>query len=79
MAALALCAAAMDNPEIKRLDKLFAAEPDRLSKLTFETAGIYFDWTKTHLDADLVGPRNHRSQRSFARILPQHVGSLQTT
>jgi glucose-6-phosphate isomerase len=33
------------------LRELFAAEPDRLSRMTFEVAGIYFDWSKTHLDA----------------------------
>ena len=39
---------------IKRLDALFAAEPDRLTKLTFEIAGLYFDWSKTHLDQALL-------------------------
>jgi glucose-6-phosphate isomerase len=33
---------------------LFAAEPDRLSRLSFEVAGLYFDWSKTHLDSALV-------------------------
>ena len=37
-----------------RLDELFAAEPDRLSNFSFEAAGIYFDWSKTHLDATLL-------------------------
>ena len=40
--------------EVKQLDELFAAEPDRLSRLTFETAGIYFDWSKTHLDQEII-------------------------
>jgi len=40
--------------EVKRLDELFAAEPDRLSRLTFEAAGIYFDWSKTHLEQEIV-------------------------
>jgi glucose-6-phosphate isomerase len=44
----------MQKPGIKRLDELFAAEPDRLSRLTFEAAGIYFDWSKTHLDEQLI-------------------------
>ena len=44
----------MQQPEIKRLDELFAAEPDRLSRLNFEAAGIYFDWSKTHLDQALT-------------------------
>lgn len=40
----------MQSPSIQRLDELFAAEPDRLSRLSFEVAGLYFDWSKTHLD-----------------------------
>ena len=52
----------MDKSSIKRLDELFAAEPDRLSKLTFETAGIYFDWTKTHLDQQLIGEFEARAE-----------------
>jgi glucose-6-phosphate isomerase len=32
------------------LGELFEAEPDRLSRLSFEVAGLYFDWSKTHLD-----------------------------
>ena len=45
----------MTEPSIKRLDELFAAEPDRLSRLSFEVASIYFDWSKTHLDQALIG------------------------
>ncbi len=45
----------MVQAQIKRLDELFAAEPDRLSLLSVETAGIYFDWSKTHLDRKLIG------------------------
>jgi glucose-6-phosphate isomerase len=51
----------MHSPPIKRLDELFAAEPDRLSKLSFELAGLYFDWSKTHLDASVLA-------RSVARV-----------
>ena len=40
--------------DIRRLDALFAAEPDRLSNLSFEVAGIYFDWSKTHLDQAIL-------------------------
>jgi glucose-6-phosphate isomerase len=40
--------------QVKRLDELFAAEPDRLSRLSFDLAGIHFDWSKTHLDRGLV-------------------------
>ena len=43
-----------------QLDELFAAEPDRLSRLSFEVAGLYFDWSKTHLDRGVI-------ERSLAR------------
>jgi len=49
--------AAMDRRQQKgtnSLADLFAAEPDRLSRLSFEVSGIYFDWSKTHLDATLI-------------------------
>src|SRR3954453_20445490 len=45
----------MPSPSIKSLDELFAAEPDRLSRLSFEVAGLYFDWSKTHLDVSILG------------------------
>src|SRR5947209_1957250 len=64
MAGRALCAAAMQQPSIKRLDELFAAEPDRLSRLSFEVAGLYFDWSKTHLDAAVI----HRFAERAAAI-----------
>lgn len=52
---------------IKRLDELFAAEPDRLSSLTFEIAGLYFDWSKTHLDQRLLDEFAARAvQMNFA-------------
>ncbi len=44
----------MQQPALKRLDELFMAEPDRLNRLTFESVGIYFDWSKTHLDQQLI-------------------------
>lgn len=52
----------MQQPAIKRLDELFSAEPDRLSRLSFEAAGIYFDWSKTHLDEELIGRFIARSE-----------------
>jgi glucose-6-phosphate isomerase len=49
-----LCAArmAIDQQQATALtlQQLFEAEPDRLSRLSFEVAGLYFDWSKTHLD-----------------------------
>jgi len=44
----------MEQASIKPLEALFAAEPDRLSRLSFEAAGIYFDWSKTHLDQTII-------------------------
>jgi glucose-6-phosphate isomerase len=44
----------MPSRPIKQLDELFAAEPDRLSRLSFEVAGLYFDWSKTHLDTAVL-------------------------
>ena len=37
------------------LGQLFEAETDRLSRLVVEESGIRFDFTKTHLDAGLIG------------------------
>jgi glucose-6-phosphate isomerase len=51
---------AIDAYEVKPLRELFAAEKERLSRLTFEIGGIAFDFSKTHLDADLL--------REFVRI-----------
>ncbi|HEX6740868.1 MAG TPA: glucose-6-phosphate isomerase, partial [Sphingomicrobium sp.] len=42
------------QPAVRRLDQLFADEPDRLSRLSFAVAGLYFDWSKTHLDQGLI-------------------------
>ena len=38
----------------ERLEALFAADADRLSRLSLDVAGIHFDWSKTHLTADAV-------------------------
>ncbi|WP_310467637.1 glucose-6-phosphate isomerase [Sphingomonas sp.] len=46
---------AIETHAVQGLAALFAAEPDRLSRLTVEVAGLYFDWSKTHLDAALLG------------------------
>jgi glucose-6-phosphate isomerase len=47
-------AAKKQQSGVKKLDELFASEPDRLSRLSFDTAGLYFDWSKTHLDDALI-------------------------
>ncbi|PCG14071.1 MULTISPECIES: glucose-6-phosphate isomerase [Sphingomonas] len=38
----------------ERLDALFAADADRLKRLSLDVAGIHFDWSKTHLTADAL-------------------------
>jgi len=50
--------------EVRRLDELFAAEPDRLSRLTFEAAGLYFDWSKTHLDHGFIEQSMVRTEQA---------------
>jgi len=64
MAGRALCAAAMEQEPIKSLSALFADEPDRLSKLSFAVAGIYFDWSKTHLGQVLISGFLERSRKA---------------
>ena len=44
----------IESQAVRPLAALFLAEPDRLSTLSFDLAGIIFDWSKTHLDADLL-------------------------
>ena len=53
----------MQSPSIKRLDELFSAEPDRLSRMSFDIAGLYFDWSKTHLDREVIEQSVARADR----------------
>jgi glucose-6-phosphate isomerase len=39
---------------LEPLAELFGNEPGRLALLTREVAGLYFDWSKTHLDEPLL-------------------------
>ena len=48
---------------VRRIDELFAAEPDRLARLSFEAAGIYFDWSKTHLDEGHIKQFTARAEK----------------
>jgi len=52
----------MNQASHNRLDELFAAEPDRVSRLSFEIGGIYFDWSKTHLDQKLIAEFIRRAE-----------------
>jgi glucose-6-phosphate isomerase len=45
---------AVEATESRPLLELFEEDPDRLSRFTIEQAGISFDFSKTHLTADLV-------------------------
>ena len=45
---------AEQQDQLASLTDLFAKEPDRLSRLSFEAAGLYFDWSKTHLGKELI-------------------------
>ena len=47
----------------KTLKQLFDAEPDRLSRYASTVAGIYWDWSKTHLDGQLVDQFLERAER----------------
>src|SRR5215218_4699096 len=47
----------------RTLEQLFKAEPDRLSRFSFDVAGLYFDWSKTHLDAPTVKLFEERAER----------------
>lgn len=60
MTVRALCAGAMTTT----LKELFLGEPDRLSRLSVEVAGAYFDWSKTHLDADILSEFGRRAETS---------------
>ena len=55
--------AEQQHPAVKGLDELFVDEPDRLSRLTFEVAGLYFDWSKTHLDQRIIQEFLARAER----------------
>src|SRR3954467_8203000 len=46
--------AAIEGTRPRTLAQLFAAEPDRLSRLSLDLPGLHFDFAKTHLDAPLL-------------------------
>jgi len=46
--------AAAAQSGLPSIEALFAKEPDRLSRLTRDVAGVYFDWSKTHLTHAIV-------------------------
>ncbi|MDB5697831.1 MAG: glucose-6-phosphate isomerase [Alphaproteobacteria bacterium] len=59
--------AAIEQVERRSLGDLFAAEPDRLSRFTLDEAGIRFDFSKTHIDPQLlVGFEQLAEERDLA-------------
>ena len=58
---------ALDGCELKTLEHLFGEDGGRLSRLSLEVAGITFDWSKTHLDEEMLGAfRRLAEAQSFA-------------
>jgi glucose-6-phosphate isomerase len=56
------------QPALPKLVELFKAEPDRLSRLSLEVAGLYFDWSKTHLNQALIASSIERAEKmGFAK------------
>ena len=45
---------AIDAYDVQPLEILFERDADRLSAMTLELGGLYFDWSKTHLDGELL-------------------------
>ena len=56
--------AAVEGAAPRKLADLFAAETDRLDRFVVEETGIRFDFSKTHLDRDLVGAFVRLAERS---------------
>ena len=46
---------AIGSFEAKKLTELFEADGERAKTLSRDVAGIHFDWSKTHLDEDILG------------------------
>ena len=38
----------------RKLEDLFASDPERLSRFSLDVAGMHFDWSKTHLTTEAV-------------------------
>ena len=50
------------GPDFPSLEALFEAEPDRLSRLSVDVAGIHFDWSKTHIDQAWIATMRARGE-----------------
>ncbi|MEP2104016.1 MAG: glucose-6-phosphate isomerase [Parasphingorhabdus sp.] len=45
---------AIETQPVSTLKPLFDADPDRVAKMSFEQSGIYFDFSKTHMDSAVL-------------------------
>jgi glucose-6-phosphate isomerase len=45
----------IEEQPLGELEQLFAKNPDRVQQLSWDVAGLYFDWSKSHLDRELIG------------------------
>ena len=52
----------IEGAESRPLLQLFEQEPDRVSRLTIEQAGLRFDFSKTHLTQDLLSAFMHLAE-----------------
>lgn len=48
--------------ELPTLKQLFDRDPDRVARLGFDLAAIHFEFSKTHLDRDLIGEFAERAE-----------------
>ena len=46
---------AIESHQATKLTELFEADGERVKKLSQQVSGIYFDWSKTHLDEEILG------------------------
>jgi len=46
---------AIESHQAKKLTELFDADGERAKNLSRDVAAIHFDWSKTHLDEDMLG------------------------
>ena len=46
---------AIEGYQAKRLTELFEADGERVKQMSRDVASIHFDWSKTHLDEELIG------------------------
>ena len=71
---------AIQSSSAKRLLDLFAAEADRTADFSRNVATIHFDWSKTHLDGELLSSFeqvNKHFQHLFTQLFGGGTAELQ--